>query len=155
MSDNQNDVDTSTETDTSIIPEGFTESGYAPFSTHIGPFVYKKETDSEGNVEGSVGVVMTDTHIGGNNRGHGGLMLTILDEAMGMTAALQKGGQPVVTLSMHSNFIAGTTPGQFLRATGTVTQTTATVAFVEGKAWCGDTLVGSASGVWKYLRKRD
>ena len=25
------------------------------------------------------------------------------------------------------------------------------MAFMAGKAWCGDVLVGSANGVWKYL----
>ncbi|OUS23969.1 hypothetical protein A9Q99_25790 [Gammaproteobacteria bacterium 45_16_T64] len=146
--------ETITET-AAIIPEGFDEGGYAPFSKHIGPLSYKKAKDNNGNVQGSAGLVMTETHIGGNNRGHGGLMLTLLDEAMGMTAALQKdGGHPVVTVSMQTNFIAGTVPGEFIHATGTIVETTATMAFVDGKAWCGDTLVGSASGVWKYLRKR-
>lgn len=134
-----------------IVPEGFEASGFSPYSQHIGPMLYKKETDAEGKTVGLVGVAMTDTHIGGNNRGHGGLLLTLLDEAMGMNASIHRDYSPVVTLSMQTSFIAGTTPGQFLMATATVTHATKSVAFVEGKAWCGDTLVGTANGVWKYL----
>ncbi|PIE40754.1 MAG: hypothetical protein CSA49_06935 [Gammaproteobacteria bacterium] len=136
-----------------IIPEGFVERRYAPFSTHIGPFYYKKESLEDGSFKGWVGVPFQQHHIGGNNRGHGGLLLTLLDEAMGMNASYAKGKpSPVVTLSMQTNFIAATLPGNFIKATGQITHVTNTVAFVDGVAWCGDTLVGTASGVWKYLK---
>ncbi len=134
------------------IPEGF-RPGKGPYSRHIGPLLYKREIDENGRKTGIVGVMLQEQHIGGNNRGHGGLLLTILDEAMGMNAALHRDSTPVVTVSMQTNFIAATLVGQFLYATATVSQTTTTMAFVEGKAWCGDTLVGTANGVWKYLKK--
>lgn len=140
-------------TDDVIIPEGFVEGRYAPFSSHIGPFHYKKEKNENGSISGWVGLPFQDHHIGGNQRGHGGLLLTMLDEAMGMTAAYAKGDHsPVVTLSMQTNFIAATLPGNFIKATAKVSSFTNSVAFVDGQAWCGDTLVGTASGVWKYLR---
>lgn len=134
------------------IPEGF-NPGKGPYSQHIGPLVYKRETDVNGKRTGWVGVLLKDHHIGGNNRGHGGLLLTLLDEAMGMNAALHRDLTPVVTVSMQTSFLAATLPGFFLKATATVTHSTTSMAFVEGKAWCGDTLVGTANGVWKYLRK--
>lgn len=141
-----------TDQDKAIIPDGFAENGFSPYAKKVGPIMYKKEEHSDGPDTGWVGVALDDSHIGGNNRGHGGLLLTLLDEAMGMNAAFAGDYQPVVTLSMQTNFIAATTPGKFLKATAEVTHKTKSLAFVEGKAWCGDTLVGSASGVWKYLR---
>ncbi len=135
------------------IPDGFVEGRFTNFSTHIGPLHYKRDL-VDGITIGWVGMPFTDVHVGGNNRGHGGVLLTLLDEALGMNASLYKGEVPVVTLSMQTSFIAATEPGNFLMATGTVTQATNSVAFVEGKAWCGDTLVGTANGVWKYLRPR-
>lgn len=135
------------------IPEGFVEGRFTNFSTHVGPLHYKRDVVNGINV-GWVGMPFTDIHVGGNNRGHGGVLLTLLDEAMGMNASIYKGEVPVVTLSMQTSFIAGTEPGHFLMATGTVTQATSSVAFVEGKAWCGDRLVGTANGVWKYLKPR-
>ncbi|MCG8670580.1 MAG: PaaI family thioesterase [Pseudomonadales bacterium] len=136
-----------------IIPEGFVEARYAPFSTHVGPFHYKRETNEDGSVSGWVGLPLKDHHIGGNQRGHGGLLLTLLDEAMGMTAAINKDEAPVVTLSMQTSFLAATLPGEFLMAVGKATKITNSVAFIEGQAWCGDTLVGTANGVWKFLNK--
>lgn len=134
------------------IPEGYKE-GKGPYSRHIGPLLYKRELDENGTPAGWVGVMLKEHHIGGNNRGHGGLLLTLLDEAMGMSATIYRDYTPVVTVSMQTSFLAATLPGNFLKATGTVTHTTASMAFVEGKAWCGDTLVGTANGVWKYLKK--
>lgn len=136
------------------IPEGFKE-GKGPYSRHIGPLLYKREFAEDGSRIGWVGVMLQEHHIGGNNRGHGGLLLTLLDEAMGMNAAMHRDYTPVVTVSMTTSFIAGTLPGYFLKATATVTHATKSMAFVEGRAWCGDTLVGTANGVWKYLKKPD
>lgn len=136
------------------IPEGFIEGNFTKFSTHIGPLHYKREVNDQGSNVGWVGLPFSDIHVGGNNRGHGGVLLTLLDEAMGMNASIYKGEVPVVTLSMQTSFIAATEPGHFLYATGVVTHATNSVAFVEGKAWCGDTLVGTANGVWKYLKAR-
>lgn len=135
------------------IPEGF-KAGKGPYSQLIGPLVYKRdEIGPDGSRIGWVGVMLKDHHIGGNNRGHGGLLLTILDEAMGMNAAINRDFTPVVTVSMTTSFLAATLPGHFLKATAKVTHSTKSLAFVEGQAWCGDTLVGTAHGVWKYLRK--
>ena len=135
------------------IPEGFVEGNFTRFSTHIGPLFYKRDI-VDGIPVGWVGMPFNEIHVGGNNRGHGGVLLTLLDEALGMNAAIYKGDLPVVTLSLQTSFIAATEPGHFLMATGTVTHATHSVAFVEGKAWCGDTLVGTANGVWKYLKPR-
>ncbi len=135
------------------IPEGFEAHSFVPFSTHAGPMLYKREINTQGIETGWVGVLLTEKHVGGNNRGHGGLLLTVLDEAMGMNASFYRNHTPVVTLSLTTSFIAPTIAGEFLKATATVSHASKSVAFVEGKAWCGDTLVGTANGVWKYLKK--
>ncbi len=135
---------------TLLTPEGF-EPGRSPYGKLIGPLLYRRDTDAEGRRKGIVGINLKEHHIGGNGRGHGGLLLTLLDEAMGMNAYLQKDGVPTVTVSMSVNFIAATLPGEFLYATAEVTQITKTLAFMEGKAFCGGKLVGTGSGVWKYL----
>jgi uncharacterized protein (TIGR00369 family) len=133
------------------IPPGFQDVGYSPYGRLIGPLYYKRESSSDGAVLGWVGIPLEERHIGGNQRGHGGLLLTILDEAMGMSAALARNDAPVVTVSLQTSFLAATLPGKFLQATAKVTHATKSLAFVEGQAWCGDTLVGTGNGVWKYL----
>ena len=136
-----------------LIPEGFVTGTIGPYSSLIGPLMYKRYTDDQGRPRGEVGLLLEARHIGGNGRGHGGLLLTLLDEAMGMNAYLQK-KVPTVTVSMTSNFIGATVPGQFLYATAEIVQLTSTLAFMEGKAYCGGKLVGTGNGVWKYLHSR-
>ena len=138
----------------SNIPEGFNQSGYAPYSDRCGPILYKRETREDGTLQGTVGVLLDEHHIGGNNRGHGGLLMTLLDEALGMNACFHRNMQPAVTVSMNTQFFAAMNIGQFLQATGKVTHSTASMAFMEGEAWCGDVLVGLATGVWKYLKPK-
>lgn len=135
------------------VPEGFEPNTIGPYSSLIGPLMYKRFTDEQGRLRGEVGLLLEPRHIGGNGRGHGGLLLTLLDEAMGMNAYLQK-EVPTVTVSMTSNFIGATVPGQFLYATAEIVQLTSTLAFMEGKAYCGGKLVGTGNGVWKYLHSR-
>lgn len=138
----------------SVIPEGFLATGFAPYSNHCGPILHRIEPQDDGSQRGWAGVMLEEHHVGGNNRGHGGLLMTILDEALGMNACFHRNMQPAVTVSMNSQFFAPLVIGQFLMATGRVTHATATMAFMEGEAWCGDVLVGSATGVWKYLKPR-
>ena len=133
------------------IPEGFDSSGFAAYSDHCGPILYKRERMEDGSVRGWAGVLLQAHHIGGNNRGHGGLLMTILDEALGVNACISRDMQPAVTVSMNTQFFAPMVAGQFLQAYGEVTHASKSMAFMAGKAWCGDVLVGSANGVWKYL----
>ncbi len=133
------------------VPEGFVANNIGPYSSLIGPLMYRHYIDAQGRNRGEVGLLLEQRHIGGNGRGHGGLLLTLLDEAMGMDAYLQKDRVPTVTVSMNTNFIGATVPGQFLYATAEIIQITSTLAFMEGKAYCGGKLVGTGSGVWKYL----
>lgn len=133
------------------VPEGFVAGTIGPYSTLIGPLMYKRYVDEQGRKRGEVGILLEERHIGGNGRGHGGLLLTLLDEAMGMNAYLQKDRVPTVTVSMNTQFIGATIPGQFLYATAEIVQITSTLAFMEGKAFCGGKLIGTGSGVWKYL----
>ncbi len=135
------------------VPEGFAAGTLGPYSNLIGPLMYKHYIDEQGRKRGEVGLLLEERHIGGNGRGHGGLLLTLLDEAMGMTAYLQK-EVPTVTVSLNSHFIGATLPGQFFYATAEIIQLTATMAFMEGKAFCGGKLVGTGSGVWKFLHSK-
>ena len=56
------------------IPVGFTVGTFGPYSQHCGPLMYKQELSSEGNIiKGWVGLLLEEKHVGGNNRGHGGI----------------------------------------------------------------------------------
>ena len=136
------------------IPDGFTVGTFGPYSQHCGPLMYKQELSSEGNIiKGWVGLLLEEKHVGGNNRGHGGLLMTLLDEVMGMNACFHRDLQPCVTVSMQTQFFAPMEIGEFIWAEAHITHSTATLAFVEGKAWINDKLIGNANGTWKYIKR--
>ena len=123
-------------TDT-LIPRGFDTTGIAPYSDLCGPLLYKYEKNTEGKTIGSVGLVLGAKHVGGNDRAHGGLLMTLLDEALGMNACLHRDLQPAVTVSMNTQFFAPMLIGQFLYATAIVTHSTRSLAFMQGQAQIG------------------
>lgn len=91
-----------------------------------------------------------------NNLGiaHGGLLCTMLDIAMGSAARVTTGCAAVMTLSMHTSFLA---PGRGeLTAEGTVRHAGSSIIFCEAEIHSEDgMLVATASGVFKPVRPRD
>lgn len=88
-----------------------------------------------------------------NNLGvtHGGLIATLLDVAMGTAARLEL-GQPVMTLSMQSNFLA---PGRgVLNAEGRLLRAGRSIAYCEVTiTGPEDEIVATGSAVMKIVRK--
>jgi uncharacterized protein (TIGR00369 family) len=91
-----------------------------------------------------------------NNLGiaHGGLLCTMLDIAMGTAARVTTGAGAVMTLNMHTSFLA---PGRGeLTAEGTVLRAGSSVIFCQAEIRSQDgTLVATASGVFKPVRTRE
>jgi uncharacterized protein (TIGR00369 family) len=90
-----------------------------------------------------------------NNLGiaHGGLICTLLDIAMG-TAARCTIGQPVMTLDMHTNFVAPgrgelIAEGRILRAGRSILYCEAEVTAIAGE------LVTKGSGVFKVVKVKE
>lgn len=88
-----------------------------------------------------------------NNLGvaHGGLIATLLDVAMG-TAARSNLGNPVMTLSMQSSFLA---PGRgVLHAEGRLLRAGRSIAYCEATITGPDgEIVATGSAVMKIVRK--
>ena len=95
-------------------------------------------------------VAMRDEHKNQLGIMHGGVMLTLLDVAMG-TAARLSAGASVMTVDMQSTFIA---PGRGdLSAEGRVLRPGRSLIFCEGEVRdAAGTLVAKASGLFKIAR---
>ncbi|MBM7061713.1 PaaI family thioesterase [Pseudomonas sp. UL073] len=95
-------------------------------------------------------------HLNGWDSTHGGVIMTLLDVAMALTASYhdeQRRG--VVTIEMKTNFLRpGGDVGEVLEAFGSVRHHTRSLAFCEAELRNsqGDT-VASASGTFKYISK--
>jgi acyl-coenzyme A thioesterase 13 len=85
----------------------------SPFLETIGPLFYRKEAD------GSfvVGLRIADKHINARGGAHGGVLMTLLDIALGYRAALtETPPAPLITASLTADFIGGAKIGDWVEA---------------------------------------
>ena len=125
------------------IPEHFDALGFRPqFSNFIGPFYVSRNQNIF-----QTGVKLVKHHGGGPNRGHGGVSMTVLDEAMGR-AASHACGNLSVTISMTTNFISSTRIDDFIIATAEVKRHGKSIIFVDATLHAGEKLLATATGTW-------
>jgi uncharacterized protein (TIGR00369 family) len=92
----------------------------------------------------------------GNVRGvvHGGMLMTMADQVLGLTVQEAIGGGPTATISLNCDFVSSAEPGDLIEGAAEVTRITRSIVFVQGRLACGDRLILSAAGLWKRLDPR-
>jgi uncharacterized protein (TIGR00369 family) len=92
----------------------------------------------------------------GNVRGaiHGGMLMTMADQVLGLTVQQAIGGGPTATISLNCDFVSSAKPGDLIEGTAEVTRITSSIVFVQGRLACGGRLILSAAGLWKRLDPR-
>lgn len=130
------------------IPAGFEprhESG--EFTAHIGPMYIKLEED------GTMLHGFRAESYHANRRGvvHGGMLMSLADNALGMAVWRAVENKPCATVSMNSDFLAPARVGDWVEARGVITRVTRSMVFVRGQVTSNDVPVLTATGVWKRL----
>ena len=119
----------------------------SPFSLHIGKLYIPEDQTPESPIV-KLGLLLEDSHTGGPTRGHGGVTMALLDEAMGR-AASEASNALCVTISMTTNFISGSKIGDFIIASAKVTRRGKSIVFVDGELRDPqDRLIATATGTW-------
>ncbi|WP_411346179.1 PaaI family thioesterase [Paenibacillus sp. WLX1005] len=59
-----------------------------------------------------IGLTATASHLNHMHIVHGGVMMSMMDQAMGMMAMAVQGGQPCVTTNMNTHFVQSMTEGE-------------------------------------------
>jgi uncharacterized protein (TIGR00369 family) len=95
------------------------------------------------------GFVAAAKHLNLNNVLHGGMMCTLVDQAMGMTAMRASGGKKHATIELSVQFVGAVRRGEFVEAHCEVVRVTRAIIFMRAKVVVGTRTVGMASGVWK------
>ena len=136
----------------SLVPEGFVPIPHqSRFSRHLGTiFMPEGTTDDSVAAENLViiGFLLKEPHTGGPGRGHGGVTMTLLDEAMGRAASIAVDAM-CVTISMTTNFCQSTRIGDFIQMQARVIRQGKNIVFVDGELLDSrGKLVASATGTW-------
>lgn len=97
---------------------------------------------------------VANRHRNENGVVHGGMLMTLADQVLGLTVVRALGMNPAATVSLNCDFIDGARPGDLIEGAAEVTRITRSVVFVQGALFCGERRLLSASGLWKRLRPR-
>ena len=116
------------------------------FISHIGGLVLKKI--DENNY--SFSSVIKEMHLNAGKIAHGGYLSTIADTSMG-TAAYIVSNQRCVTVSLEIKFISAGLLNQVLNGKVKIQKKTKSLVFITCEIFNSESIVLTASGVWKIL----
>jgi acyl-coenzyme A thioesterase PaaI-like protein len=114
------------------------------FMANNGPYYLRRIAESGYEY----GFPSDDRHRNPNNVLHGGAVIGFLDTIMGHFAA-SSAKRPTATVGFDCRFLAGAPPGSWIEGRVIMRRMTRTLAFVDGEASTNDTLLVTASGIFK------
>jgi uncharacterized protein (TIGR00369 family) len=118
------------------------------FMSHLGGLSLKK-FDAY-NFEFSV--IVKDIHLNSGEIAHGGFLSTITDTGMGTAAHMLTENSRCVTISLEVKFISAALLGQTLKGKIKIQKKTKSLIFITCEVSNSESIVVTASGVWKILK---
>ncbi|WP_168208271.1 PaaI family thioesterase [Agrobacterium sp. T29] len=103
--------------------------------------------DNDGAKE--FGFVADERHVNRNGVVHGGMLMTFMDRAFGMTARLTSGATRVATISLSHQFMTPMQIGQFATVIPNIAKAGGRTSFVDGTLFQEETPIMHAHGVWR------
>ena len=126
---------------------GWVEEPYADdFMDMVGPLWVRVQ---DGQKE--YALLIEQKHLSRFMRAHGGMLMWLADKALAMKAS-DAAGQPtqLATIQLDVQFLATVPKNSLLESRCEVVRKTGSLLFMSGRLVCGELVVASASGVWKY-----
>jgi uncharacterized protein (TIGR00369 family) len=132
------------------------DAGWEPFSgegfvDHVGPLYVRPEE----NGLRSFAFVAEQKHANLLGVVHGGMLMTLVDRALGVAAWAVAGGKPSVTIQFDMQFLSAVRMGEFVELTPVVVRATRSLVFMRGTLTVGDRDAAAATGVWKILERQE
>jgi uncharacterized protein (TIGR00369 family) len=103
--------------------------------------------------DGLFGFVVAAKHLNFADILHGGMLSTLADQAMGMTAQRATGEKPHATVELNVQFVGAVRLGDFVEAQCEVVRLTRSIIFMRSNMVVGTRVIGTATGIWKIRGK--
>ena len=126
--------------------DGWTIAKAPPFINRAGPMWQKIEHDRT-----RYGILISHRHDNTQGRPHGGLIMSLCDNAMGNYAQAARPDARLFTISFECQFIGGSVEGEFIEARCEVVKATRSLVFMRSTCVVGERVVAAASGTWKAV----
>jgi uncharacterized protein (TIGR00369 family) len=99
------------------------------------------------------GFVVAPKHLNRAGNLHGGMLMTLADNAMAITAREASGAKRHATIELNIQFIGAVRLGEFVEAHPEVARATRSLVFMQAKMFVGTRLVVTTNGIWKTLEE--
>lgn len=119
---------------------------HTAFGELVGP-IWRNDADGKPRF----GFTVAPKHLNRSGNLHGGMLMTLADQAMAMLARQAVGSKRHATIELNIQFVDGVKLGEFVVAYPEVTRATRSVVFMQAKMFVGARLVVTTSGIWKIL----
>ena len=100
------------------------------------------------------GLLVEPRHENGVGVVHGGMLVTLLDQAISMLAWAANDQQPCTTIHLDSHFVSPSVAGDFIVARGEVVRKTSSLIFLRGTLSVNNQQVMYGQGIMKILHKK-
>jgi uncharacterized protein (TIGR00369 family) len=95
------------------------------------------------------GFVVEQKHLNFADIVHGGMLTTLADQAMGMTALRASGNKAHATIELNIQFVGAVRLGEFVEAHCEIVRLTRAIIFMQCRLLVGTRPVANATGIWK------
>ena len=132
------------------IPEGFQPlKRGGEFLRGLGPWYYRR--DDKGQMV--LAIHIEDRHTNTRHIAHGGFLVTMLDTALGIVvSSSREPAQPIVTVSLTTNFVASASPGDWVEAYVNIDRIGGRLAYASCTLVAGDRTIMTGSGVFALMK---
>jgi len=96
-----------------------------------------------------LGFLVEPKHLNFDEIVHGGMLMTLADQAMGMTALRANGNKPHATIEFNMQFVGAVRLAEFVEAHCEIVRLTRAIIFMQCKLVVGTRVVANATGIWK------
>ena len=100
------------------------------------------------------GLLVEPRHENGVGVVHGGMLVTLLDQAVSLVAWAANEQQPCTTIHLDTHFVAPSVAGDFIVARGEVARKTSSLIFLRGTLSVNEKQIMYGQGIMKILRTK-
>ena len=118
------------------------------FMKHNGGVMFKNVSETEYEFKSTV----NQNHLNAAGITHGGYLAALIDAGAGTAAHRSAGNAPCVTISLDIKFIGTSKSGDEIIGKVIILKKTKTLVFLSCELKCNNTIITSASGVWKIIK---
>ena len=118
------------------------------FMKHNGGVLFRKISENEYQFKSTI----NENHLNAAGITHGGYLAALIDAGAGTAAHRSADNAPCVTISLDIKFIGTSKSGDEIIGKVIILKKTKTLVFLSCELKCNNSIITSASGVWKIIK---